>query len=53
MSEKAPEPEQKGLPDDHESSELDEQEGELLPKREVPSILPTGEEMLRGPFDSP
>jgi hypothetical protein len=52
MPKKTREPEDAREPE-KEASDLEAQEGELLPDRDVPSILPTPDEMLRGPFPSP
>ena len=41
------EPEQRVAEEDRHSADL--QDGEVLPKREVMSIQPTGQELFRGP----
>jgi hypothetical protein len=50
MTKKEKKAEKNVEPENREEQDLEEEDGELLPDREAMSILPTGAELLRGPF---
>jgi hypothetical protein len=50
MAKKKREPEEIVEQQDRDAKDLEEEEGELLPDREAMSILPLGDEFVRGPL---